>query len=359
MDFSTALELSKSLKDDERGRQSSNVYLTAASDSSGGEVLVDWGDGEQSLVPIIGGAKEGDTVQVSIQDGSAVAIGSTGWGDAVEQSIQAIGEATQYITKDATGLYVHTNPDDINSGYNLRMVNDGIELRNGTEVLAHFTADEVSLNGDTCHIKAFSHDGETDAYLYGKDGIFLTTGNPSTPSTLLPVLAVTDDEVVARWRNGISWPPSRNAVTYIANQAATLTTSNAAMSLPGEIRTGGAFSSVHEVGHAVCLLRGYVMVSASMEASGVHRGDQLRLRIYRKSGDTVTSLCYGAETVGYAASDSTSVQAGITFAPKMVQVEAGDEIYMQGQNQTAARGTYGGTDGNQTHLTVQYVDFYE
>lgn len=141
--------------------QSTYAYGTATADSADGTVTVVM-DGETAgvdaaiEVPTSCAISEGDTVLVSVSGNVPVEAVSKGSGDVTRGMAEA---TTQHFWTDADGIHVTevtqeqflANP----TGSNQLSDSNGIKLRDGTDVLASFSASKVELgaNSDSSEIE--------------------------------------------------------------------------------------------------------------------------------------------------------------------------------------------------------------
>lgn len=139
---------------------------TATSDSADGLVMVDLegytvsADDSQSLeLPTTVDVKEGDTVQVTLVGGvgkSPIVTGVVGGGDRLSGNVQdavdaadaattAVANVTNYFFHDDDGVHVTTTEGNPDTGSNVLIDSDGMDVRDGTDVLAYFHSTEMGV----------------------------------------------------------------------------------------------------------------------------------------------------------------------------------------------------------------------
>lgn len=138
------------------------ISATAIADSADGTVELDVG-GETVEVPVVGHVSSGDEVSVLVEDGVAYAIGTDGWGDAVQttaSSAEAIATAVnQHVWTDTSGVHVTEQDQDDTTGANVLLNSQGLLLRDGTDDLAAFASGGVEFYDAGATIASFSGSG--------------------------------------------------------------------------------------------------------------------------------------------------------------------------------------------------------
>lgn len=141
-DLKTELELAQRLfgSQPSGGLGVRRISATATADSADGTVELDVG-GETVEVPVVGHVSSGDEVSVLVENGAAYAIGTDGWGDAIQDAAStasAIATATgQHFWTDTAGVHVTTAEGDATTGPNVILNSQGQLFRADTdEVLA-------------------------------------------------------------------------------------------------------------------------------------------------------------------------------------------------------------------------------
>lgn len=161
-DLKTELELAQRLFGSSNGGglgepNMRRIDATATADSSDGSVTVDVG-GEAITVPVVGAVAEGDEVTILVENGSPVAIGTSGWGDAVQavaDEAAAVANATgQHFWTDTAGVHVteveaddwnDSTSQDYHAGPNVLLNSQGQLFRSGLTDLASFTPSGINF----------------------------------------------------------------------------------------------------------------------------------------------------------------------------------------------------------------------
>lgn len=138
------------------------ISATATADSADGTVELDVG-GETVEVPVVGHVSSGDEVSVLVEDGVAYAIGTDGWGDAVQttaSSAEAIATAVnQHVWTDTSGVHVTEQDQDDTTGANVLLNSQGLLLRDGTDDLAAFASGGVEFYDGSTTTASFNGSG--------------------------------------------------------------------------------------------------------------------------------------------------------------------------------------------------------
>lgn len=122
-----------------------------------------------------------------------------------------------------------------------------------------------------------------------------------------------------------------------------LTTTATRVDLDDSAAVNASDNSLSIISHGIRANEpGFVEVSGAVYANSLTAGDRLLTNIYRNSTSYRT---------GYA--DAPTTRCSTLILPFVLQVSAGDRIYLYARNDTAARGQI--ATGKQTYLTVKYV----
>lgn len=179
-DFELAKALFKQPKDTKSARVVSGTAYAASSD---GTVQVDI-DGSVMNLPTNVSVKEGDTVQVTISDRSPVVTGVIGRGDEMQAEIDAVADVSNYFWHDSLGAHV-SNIDRDTSGNNVLIDADSVDIKDGNDVLATFTASTVELGKNSANstIEMCAGNGsisyEQSPVYYGTKGNLVIEGSPT------------------------------------------------------------------------------------------------------------------------------------------------------------------------------------
>ncbi len=368
---------------------------TAKTASDGGRATVEFADGGEMECECLCAVGIGDIVTVLVQDGKAVVIGVTGWGDIVQEKAttaqgtadaakQKAEEMEQHFFHDSTGAHVSDAAGAL-TGRHVDIDSDGLTIADGTTELATFGESKVELGKNSTSATVEMCGGSLRFGMYGKqcqiattydqvtagsavllqptkgsdlsvglfvDGSGRVTSMLATDRVAYSVDTGNDSYPVSRIRRATRGSFAQGTSTSTTSQdisggAITKITLNSLAQVCGVGETGAVDSTVKDFslssGGIKCNFSGYVTVQGSA---------------YINSSNSAFVGCYVFK-------NSTEVLAGITptssaayavgTPAKMVQVASGDVIYLK------ARAPWGSATGNvdcdnsATYLLVERI----
>lgn len=199
---------------------------------------------------------------------------------AINQANENAAKATQYCWNDYEGTHVSTSPNST-AGTNALLTSGGLQFRNGSEVMAEYTATSASLAGDVLRVVAINASSSSTGYAaIGGNNLTLGEGYPQSSGWSQNSVAVSDlVEMKNKYVNG-------GAATRAASSSGNLTSTNRAITIGATVGiTQGSLSllstgstyikiSMPDTGGGVA-----VEVSASGMFSGIPSGSNLAVGI--------------------------------------------------------------------------------
>lgn len=199
---------------------------------------------------------------------------------AINQANENAAKATQYCWNDYEGTHVSTSPNST-AGTNALLTSGGLQFRNGSEVMAEYTATSASLAGDVLRVVAVNASSSSTGYAaIGGNNLTLGEGYPQSSGWSQNSVAVSDlVEMKNKYVNG-------GAATRAASSSGNLTSTNRAITIGTTVGiTQGSLSllstgstyikvSMPDTGGGVA-----VEVSASGMFSGIPSGSNLAVGI--------------------------------------------------------------------------------
>lgn len=154
----------------------SRAYGVATAASSDGTVSVNVG-GETVTMPTVGAVRQGDEVIVQVQDSSPVAIGSRGWGDAVQEAIDEHSITLSYVWLDNYGrLRVTPEPREDNPTTGVTISATGVDIAS-SDYTSSLTDDGFTiLDGSSRQVaRLCTGTWSQGAIIKGRNGVWLSS----------------------------------------------------------------------------------------------------------------------------------------------------------------------------------------
>lgn len=144
---------------------------------------------------------------------------------AINQANENAAKATQYCWNDYEGTHVSTSPNST-AGTNALLTSGGLQFRNGSEVMAEYTATSASLAGDVLRVVAINASSSSTGYAaIGGNNLTLGEGYPQSSGWSQNSVAVSDlVEMKDKYVHG-------GAATRAASSSGNLTSTNRAITI--------------------------------------------------------------------------------------------------------------------------------